>query len=322
MEPKVLFLDTVHPVLEERLIAQGFVCEHDLTSSKQEIEVKITDYFGVVIRSRLTLDQTFLDKAINLKFIARSGAGLENIDVLFAKQKGIKVFNSPEGNRDAVGEHAIGMLLMLFNQLKKGDVEVRKGIWDREGNRGLELAKKTVGIIGYGNMGSSFAKKLSGFDCKVIAYDKYKKDFGIEAGNRKSEARDVIKEVSLEQIKAESDIISIHLPFTPETRYYVNADFINSCKKPFYLINTARGNHVKIVDLVQALKSGKVLGACLDVLEYESKSFENIKTGGLPEEFNYLSNSDKVILSPHVAGWTIESYVKLSTFLADKIEKM
>ncbi|MBI2279850.1 MAG: hydroxyacid dehydrogenase [Bacteroidetes bacterium] len=307
---KVLFIDSVHPVLEERLTKLGVVCEHDYQSPKAVIEAKISHYQGVVIRSRFTLDNTFLDAATSLKFIARSGAGLENIDVVYAEKKGIKVINSPEGNRDAVGEHAIGMLLMLFNQLKKGDAEVRKGIWDREGNRGLELSGKTVGIIGYGFMGSSLAKKLVGFDCKILAYDKYKTGFGSTQ----------VQEVSLEQLKAESDIISIHLPLTEETQYYVNTDFINSCKKPFYLINTARGNHVKVADLVQGLKSGKILGACLDVLEYETKSFETISKNQLPEDFVYLTQSEKVILTPHVAGWTVESYVKLSSVLADKIE--
>lgn len=309
---KILFLDTVHPILEERLTALGCFCEHDLISSKEEIELKIVNYFGVVIRSRFTIDQTFLNKATALKFIARSGAGLENIDVGYAKNKGIKVFNSPEGNKDAVGEHALGMLLMLFNQLKKGDDdEVRKGIWDRDGNRGIELAGKTVGIIGYGNMGKAFAKKLSGFGCRVIAYDKYKKDFSNE----------FIQEVDLETIVKETDILSIHLPLSDETHHYVNADFISKFKKPIYIINTARGNNVGIADLVEGIKNNTILGACLDVLEYETTSFEAINAEELPEDFMYLAQSDKVILSPHVAGWTNESYVKLASFLADKIEK-
>ena len=314
MIKKVLFIDSVHAILEERLAKLGVVCEHDYTSKKNEIEAKIANYQGIVIRSRFTLDKTFLGATNQLKFIARSGAGLENIDVAYAEKLGVKIINSPEGNRDAVGEHAIGMLLMLFHQLKKGDAEVRNGIWDREGNRGLELSGKTVGIIGYGFMGSSFAKKLTGFDCNILAYDKYK------VRSPKSEDRSSIKEVSLEQLKAESDIISIHLPLTEETQYYVNTDFINSCKKPFYLINTARGNHVKVADLVQGLKSGKILGACLDVLEYETKSFETINKNQLPEDFVYLTNSNKIVLSPHVAGWTVESYIKLSSVLADKIE--
>ncbi len=311
MQKKVLFLDTVHPILEKRLTALGYECRFDLTSSKQEIEEKIASYFGVVIRSRITLDQKFLNQATNLKFIARSGAGLENIDVVDAQQKGIKVFNSPEGNRDAVGEHAIGMLLVLFNQLKKGDAEVRQGIWDREGNRGIELAGKTVGIIGFGNMGSAFAKKLSGFDCKIIAHDKYKKGFG----------NSFVTEVDLPTIFKETDILSIHLPLSAETFHYVDEAFIFNFKKPFYLINTARGSNVCLADLVKSLKNNKILGACLDVLEYETKSFETINSKNLPADFNFLAQSDKVVLSPHVAGWTEESYIKLSTFLADKIEQ-
>ncbi|MCB0403044.1 MAG: 2-hydroxyacid dehydrogenase [Flavobacteriales bacterium] len=308
---KILFLDLVHPILEERLMASGYVCEHDYTSPKQEVEQQIENYFGIVIRSRFTIDQSFLDEAKQLRFIARSGAGLENIDVAYAEQKGIQVFNSPEGNKDAVGEHAIGMLLMLFNQLKKGDAEVRKGIWDREGNRGLELSGKTVAIIGYGNMGSAFAEKLAGFGCTVLAYDKYKQGFGTA----------LVKEADLNTIYREADVVSIHLPLSEETNQYVNKAFIDNFQNPIYLINTARGNNVSLNDLVGALRSGKVLGACLDVLEYESKSFEQIDTEQLPESFQYLRNAENVVLSPHVAGWTKESYIKLSTYLADKIEE-
>ena len=307
---KILFVDSVHPILEERLSASNCVLNFDYQSPKKEIETKINQYQGLVIRSRFPIDKQFLDLATNLKFIARSGAGLENIDVAYAEQKGITVFNSPEGNMDAVGEQAIGMLLMLFNQLKKGDTEVRNGIWDREGNRGLEIAGKTVGIIGYGNMGKAFAKKLSGFDCKVIAYDKYKTNF----------TDNFVQEVDLQKIQQESDVISIHLPLTEETKYYINDSFITACQKPFYLINTARGNHVQTSALVNGLKTKKVLGACLDVLEYETKSFETINSKELPEDFKYLCSSNNVILSPHVAGWTKESYIKLSSFLADKIE--
>ncbi len=308
---KILFVDTVHPALEERLVELGYHCEHDLKANKQEVESRIDQYFGLVIRGRFPIDHSFLNKAASLKFIARSGAGLENIDVAYAEEKGITVFNSPEGNMDAVGEQAIGMLLMLFNQLKKGDSEVRRGVWDREGNRGLELSKKTVGIIGYGNMGNALAEKLSGFGCRVIAHDKYKSGFG----------SGIVEEVSLETIFEETDVISIHLPLSEETHHYVNAGFLTKFKKPIYLINTARGNNVCIADLVSGLKNELVLGACLDVLEYETKSFETINSEELPEDFKYLTQSDQVILSPHVAGWTQESYVKLSSFLADKIEK-
>lgn len=307
---KILFVDTVHPILEERLTKLGYSCEHELKASKEIIEESIEAYFGLVIRSRFPIDQQFLDKAKNLKFIARSGAGLENIDVAYAEEKGTKVFNSPEGNMDAVGEQAIGMLLMLFNQLKKGDAEVRNGIWDREGNRGLELSGKTVGIIGYGNMGKALAQKLSGFGCKVVAHDKYKKGF----------SDSLIEEVSLLEIFEKTDVLSIHLPLSEETHHYVKEEFLNQFKKPIYLINTARGNNVCVADLVKGLKNKTILGACLDVLEYETKSFETINAEDLPEDFKYLTQSEKVILSPHVAGWTKESYAKLSSFLADKIQ--
>jgi len=314
MKQKILFLDTVHPILEERLIQMGFVCEHDYTSSKEMIEEKIINYIGIVIRSRFTIDKLFLDKATNLKFIARSGAGLENIAVAYAEKNNVKVFNSPEGNKDAVGEHAIGMLLMLFNKLKQCDAQVRQGIWDREANRGIELAGKTVGIIGYGNMGSALAKKLMGFDCKVIAYDKYK------VRSQKSEVRSWVDEVSLNELFEQTDILSIHLPLSEETKHYVNTAFLNNFKKNIYLINTARGNNVNTSDLVKALQSGKVLGACLDVLEFESKAFELEQINH--EGFNYLKNAENVILSPHVAGWTNESYEKLSRVLAEKIESV
>lgn len=305
---KILFIDSVHPILEERLTQMEFACEHDYSSSKEMIETKITNYIGIVIRSRFTIDKSFLDKASKLKFIARSGAGLENIDIAYAAQKNIKVFNSPEGNKDAVGEHAIGMLLMLFNKLKQGDAQVRQGIWDREANRGIELSGKTVGILGYGNMGEALAKKLIGFDCKVIAYDKYKKDY----------SDDYTTEVSLEELFEQTDVLSIHLPLSHETKHYVNANFLNNFKKKIYLINTARGNNINTKDLVKTLQSGKVLGACLDVLEFESKSFDLENTHH--KDFEYLKNAENVILSPHVAGWTAESYQKLSEYLANKIE--
>lgn len=305
---KILFIDSVHPILEERLTQMEFACEHDYSSSKEMIETKIANYIGIVIRSRFTIDKSFLDKASKLKFIARSGAGLENIDIAYAAQKNIKVFNSPEGNKDAVGEHAIGMLLMLFNKLKQGDAQVRQGIWDREANRGIELSGKTVGILGYGNMGEALAKKLIGFDCKVIAYDKYKKDY----------SDNYTTEVSLEELFEQTDVLSIHLPLSHETKHYVNANFLNNFKKKIYLINTARGNNINTKDLVKTLQSGKVLGACLDVLEFESKSFDLENTHH--KDFEYLKNAENVILSPHVAGWTAESYQKLSEYLANKIE--
>ncbi|MFN3343020.1 MAG: NAD(P)-dependent oxidoreductase [Flavobacteriales bacterium] len=306
---KVCFIDTVHPILKERLESRGVRCVMHTSTPQIELEQLIGSYDGIVIRSRIKMDKRFLSKAANLKFIARSGAGMENIDLEFCEQKGIICFNSPEGNRDAVGEQAIGMLLLLFRNILRADAQVRSGVWDREGNRGHELAGKTVGIVGFGNMGSAFASKLTGFGCRIIAYDKYKSGFSTST----------IEEVDLETLQSESDVISLHLPQTEETTYYFNSTFIESCSKNFFLINTARGKNVKTEDLVAAMKKGKVLGACLDVIEYEHSSFEKIDTNQLPEPFQYLIASDRVVLSPHVAGWTYESYVKLSSFLAEKI---
>jgi len=305
---RVLFIDRVHPYLEEELTSHGFQCEYDYDGDYNAIKNKLAEYQGLVIRSRMPVDEAFLSAGSKLEFIARSGAGLENIDLAAAKELDIAVYNSPEGNMDAVGEHAIGMLLSLFNHLGKADREVRKGIWDREGNRGLELAGKTVGIVGFGHMGSAFAKKLSGFDCRILAYDKYKKEY----------APTYVEEVALELLKSESDIISVHLPLSEETDRFVDEKFIDSCQKPFFLINTARGRHVVISDLLRGIKNGKIQGACLDVLEFEKKSFD-LNSKDMPEDFKRLAKSEKVILSPHVAGWTRESYLKLSSFLAEKI---
>lgn len=306
---KILFLDEVHPVLEEKLQSMGYICENDYKSSYEEVSQKIGDYFGLVIRSRIKIDKALLEKAASLQFIARSGAGLENINTAYAEKCGIKVFNSPEGNRDAVGEHALGMLLSLFNNLCRSNKEVRGYQWNREDNRGLELKGKTVGIIGFGNTGNSFAKKLQGFDCKIIAYDKYKDNFGSET----------VEEASFEDIFERSDVLSLHLPLSEETQYIVDHEFLQKFKKDFFLINTARGNHVKTRDLVRNLESGKVKGACLDVLEYEKASFEKLKKEELPGPFEQLLKMENVLLSPHVAGWTHESYYKLSAFLAEKI---
>ncbi len=311
MKPKVLFIDTVHELLEQRLAKIGFDCVEGYSFSRAEVLKGINEYTGVVIRSRFKIDQEFIDAATQLKFICRSGSGMENIDMEYATSKNIYCFNSPEGNRDAVGEHAIAMLLCLFNNIIRSDKEVRQGIWNREKNRGIELMGKTVGIIGYGVMGSAFAKRLSGFGVDVFAYDKYKSNYGNEFA----------KESSLEEIYGKADIVSIHLPLTEETTYYINEDFINRFSKNIYVINTSRGKNLNTKDLVDAMKSRKVLGACLDVLEYETSSFEKIDKENLPEDFIYLSKCENVVLSPHVAGWTKESYVKLSGFLADKVEE-
>ncbi|GAA3594859.1 2-hydroxyacid dehydrogenase [Flavivirga amylovorans] len=313
---KILHLDTNHELMINQLNDLGFTNHEDYTSSKEAIEAKIKNYDGIVLRSRFVIDKQFLNAATNLKFIGRVGAGLENIDCDYAEKKGITLISAPEGNRNAVGEHALGMLLSLFNKLNKADLEVRQGVWLREDNRGIELDGKTVGIIGYGNMGKAFSKKLCGFDVEVLCYD-IKEDVG-----------DVnAKQVSLTTFQENVDVVSLHTPETPLTLNMIDNTFINQFKKPFWLINTARGKSVVTKDLVSALKAGKILGAGLDVLEYEKASFENLfkkdmtpNAVEMPEAFKYLINSKNVILSPHVAGWTIESKEKLAQTIVDKIK--
>lgn len=306
---RILHLDTNHPLLLQQLNHLGFVNDEDYTSSKEAIELKIAAYDGIVIRSRFTIDQVFLDAATNLKFIARVGAGLENIDTAYAKSKGIVLIAAPEGNRNAVAEHALGMLLSLFNKLNQANNEVKNGLWQREANRGVELDGKTVGIIGYGNTGKAFAKKLRGFDTDVLCYDILE-----NIGD------DNAQQVSLETLQLKSDVVSLHTPQTPQTLGMINANFINAFAKPFWFLNTARGKSVVTKDLVAALKSGKILGAGLDVLEYEKASFEDMFTSTMPEAFQYLIKANNVILTPHVAGWTTESHIKLAQTIVDKIK--
>jgi D-3-phosphoglycerate dehydrogenase len=309
---KILFIDTVHPLLTELLEKESHECIDGSKLSLDELKKVLPQYDGAVIRSRFIFNSELIDCATNLKFIARAGAGMENIDVDYANKKQIACINSPEGNRDAVGEQAVAMLLALFNNLIKADKEVREGKWIREGNRGVELQGKTVGIIGYGNTGSVFAKKLSGFECTIFAYDKYKKGFG----------NSFVKEVELQEIFNDADILSLHIPLTQQTEYLVNDYFIGKFKKNFYLINTSRGICVKTDDVVAHLKSGKILGACLDVNEYEDSSFESGKYDGMKSEaWKYLIASDKVILTPHIAGWTHESNEKMARVLFEKIKK-
>ena len=308
---KILHIDSNHPLLWEQLQQTGFHNEADFTSSKQEVEGKIENYHGIVIRSRFKIDKTFLDTATNLQFIARVGAGLESIDCDYATAKGIHLIAAPEGNANAVGEHAIGMLLSLFNNLNKANNEVKSGQWKREANRGHELEGKTIGIIGYGKMGKSFAKKLRGFDVTVLCHDILP-----NMGNENA------SQVSLSEIQERADVLSLHTPWTPETDKLINTDFINQFKKSFWLINTARGNSVVTADLVEGLKSSKILGAGLDVLEYEKLSFETLFEGEKPAAFEYLLQAENVLLTPHIAGWTFESHEKLAQTIVDKIKKI
>lgn len=306
---RVLLLDTNHPLLQESLEMEGFICDYFPDLDIEQLHGIIGDYAGVILRSRFILDKTLLSKAGNLSFIGRVGAGMEGIDMDYARSVGVQCLNAPEGNRNAVGEHALGMLLVLLNRLLIADQEVRNGIWKREENRGSELEGKTVGIIGYGNTGGAFARKLSGFGCRVLAYDKYKKGF----------TDDYVEEANMSEIFMECDILSLHVPLTQETTHLVDAAYLDKFKKDIWLINTARGKVVNTPDLVEGLISGKIMGAALDVLEYENLSFEDLDKKSLPPAFSYLIKSDKVILSPHIAGWTIESKRKLAEVLSAKI---
>lgn len=306
---KILFLDHPHPILPERLQAAGYQCHFNTTDNKSQIEYQIADYNGIILRSRISIDKKLIDKAINLQFIGREGVGVEHIDVEYAQSKGIHIINTPEGSRDAVGEQALGMLLSLFNNLAKADQQVRNGEWIREANRGYEVKDKTVGIIGYGNMGRSFAKKISGLEANVIVYDKYKTNYGDAYA----------KAVDLPELFEKSDIISLHIYYIPENYHFVNDAFINNFKKDIYIINTARGLVLNTADLVKNLKSGKVKGAALDVLEYEETSFNKMRFEEMPPPFHYLIKAKNVLLSPHIAGWTFESKKRHSEVLADKI---
>ena len=303
---KILQLDKNHPLISEQLTAKGFVVEEDHSSPYDEVLEKIKDYQGIIIRSRIPLDKNFLTKASHLKFIARVGAGMENIDIETAEKLHIKLINSPEGNRDSVAEQVVGMLLILMNRLFIASNEFKNGIWKREENRGDELLGKTFGIIGYGNMGKATAKRLSGFGVKVIFHD--------ILPNLSDE---FATQVSLEELQKRADILSLHIPLTSETHYLVDEEFISKMEKNFYFVNTARGKNLKTKALVEAIESGKVLGACLDVLEYEKSSFENLEIEN--QDLKYLLDSEKVIVTPHIGGWTHQSKEKLAQVIVDKI---
>lgn len=303
---KILLLDKNHPLITHQLLEKNFILEEDFTSSYDKVCEKIKNYDGVIIRSRIPLDQNFLEKAKNLKFIARVGAGMENIDIPVAEKLGIQLINSPEGNRDSVAEHVVGMLLILMNRLFIASNEVKNGIWLREENRGDELLGKTVGLIGYGNMGKATAKRLSGFGCTVIFHD-ILPDLSDEFATQ----------VSLQELKEKAEVVSLHIPLTEETHYLIDEKFISEMKNDFYFVNTARGKNVETKSLVDALKSGKVKGACLDVLEYEKSSFENLEADN--EDLQYLLDSEKAIVTPHIAGWTHQSKEKLAQVIVDKI---
>ncbi len=304
MKKNILIVDDIHPLFIDRVTARGYHCDYRPTVKRDEARAIIGDYEGLVIRSKFKVTREWLDDAANLRFICRAGAGMDNIDEAYAEEKGIKLINAPEGNMDAVGEHAIGMLLSLMNNFRPADAEIRAGSWLREANRGYELKGKTVGIIGCGFMGYSFAKKLAGFEVNVIAYDKYKTGYGDR----------FVREASMEEIVRHSDVLSLHVPLTPETKGLVDDEYLFHFKKQLFLLNTSRGEVVKTQAVLNGIRTGKILGAGLDVLEVE-------KFPALGDQpwFDELRGSDKVLLTPHVAGWTFDSYRRISEVMADKL---
>ncbi|MFK7935619.1 MAG: NAD(P)-dependent oxidoreductase [Saprospiraceae bacterium] len=309
---RILFLNQTHTVLPDGLRALGHEIIENITDDYHSVKSQISDYQGIVFRSRIDVDREFLDAARHLKFIARAGAGLEHIDTNYAAQIGVPILSSPEGSSDAVGEHALGMLLGLVHNLTRADRQVRAGEWIREGNRGIELGGKTVGIIGYGNMGKSFARKISGLGVKTIAYDKFKINYG----------DDFAQAVDLPTIFEEADIVSLHIPYLPENHHFVNAAFLAAFKKPIFIVNTARGIVLNTADLVQHLQAGTVRGAALDVLEYEESSFQKMSLDNMPAPFQYLKKADNVVLAPHIAGWSVESRKGHAEVLLRKIKEI
>lgn len=313
---RILITDNTHPVLQERFVEAGYECDVVAQCSYDSLLAMMPEYDGLVVRSKIVIDRSFIDNmGSRCRVIGRVGAGMETIDVAYAESKGIACINSPEGNRDAVGEHATALLLALFDKITIANAEVRQGLWQREANRGLEIKGKTVGIIGFGNMGAAFAQRLMGFECKVVAYDKYLPEHTRENFRRLS----YVEQVSLEELQRRADVLSLHVPLTDDTHYMVCSDFIAAFDHPFYLINTARGAVVKTPDLVQGMQEGKILGAALDVIEYENMSKDGLDLASLPADFRYLLQSNRTVLTPHVGGWTVESKYKLAYFLAEKM---
>lgn len=306
---RVLITDDCHPVLTEGLTKLGFTCDYRPDITLQETRRVIPGYEGLIINSKILVDRAFLDAAAKLAFVGRLGSGMEIVDRAYAAERGVAVLSSPEGNRNAVAEHALGMLLALANNLLRADREVRRNTWQREANRGWELSGKTIGIVGFGHTGSQFARKLSGMEMTVLAFDKYK-----HAGY--AAEMPWVRETTLDDIQKRSDIISLHLPLTAETMHLVDDQFIDKCLRGFVLINTARGACVKTGDVVAALEDGRIGGACLDVFENEKPTTFSDAEKALYER---LLQRENVVLSPHIAGWTQESKRRLATVLLGKI---
>ncbi len=299
----------MHPGIEPMLIERGFEVDLVPSISKEEVFEIIPKYHGLVVRSKMTIGKELIDKAVNLEFIARAGAGVDQIEPETLAQRNITLLNAPEGNRDALGEHAVGMLLCMLNKIHIAHQQIMDGKWAREANRGYEIMGKTIGLIGFGNMGQSFAKKLQGFTSRIIAYDKYKADLKTSLAQM----------VDLSAILEESDILSIHVPLTPETKSMVNYEFLSTFSKPIFLINTSRGEVLPLKDLLKAINEGKVRGAALDVLENEKLDELSIEEA---ETLDALKATGKVLFTPHVGGWTFESYEKINLVLVDKIHSL
>ncbi len=306
---KILIIDTVHPYLVKQLPSIGYTVHYEPDIAPNAVKDSIGNYTGVVVRSKIQLTKEILNNATQLKFIARAGSGMDGIDVDCAKSKGIVCFNTPEANKDAVGEQAVGMLLSLLANIQKSYSEVKKSIWEREGNRGYELSALTLGIVGYGNTGSAFAQKLSGFGCKIIAYDKYKKNFG---NNR-------VEEASMNSIYQQADIVSFHLPLTQETQALITTQYLSKFKKDIFLLNLSRGKIMQTADIITGLKQGKLRGVALDVLENEKITEYTFDER---EQLSNLTSFPHVLITSHIAGWTHESYYKISYSLFQKISKL
>ena len=306
---KVLIVDKMHESIFPLLAEIGLEADYRPSLSKKEIPPLLETCEVLFVRSKIAVDKALLTSAPALKIVGRAGAGIDQLDVEALKQRGIQVINAPEGNRDAVAEHAMGMLLCLLNNILRADAQVREGIWDREGNRGTELAGKTVGIIGYGYMGQAFARRLQGFNCRILTYDKYRTGFGDR----------LVQESSLEEIQQEADVLSLHIPLNEENGGLVNSAYLEEFRKPILLLNTARGELLPLSDLLQAMKNGKVYAAGLDVLENEKL---HQLSAGEKENFTYLVQNDRVLLTPHVAGWTHESYKKINEVLVEKLKNL
>ena len=309
MKKNILIIDEFEPSLMEILREANISFEYAPYLDRAGLKEIISNYSGLVVRSKTNIDKEIIDLGDKLTFIARGGSGMDNIDSIYAKTKNIHCLNAPEGNRNAVAEHSIGFIIALITNLVKGNNEVNEGKWDREGNRGIELSSIKAGLIGYGNVGSLVAKKLNALGIKVLVHDKYKTGFGTE----------LIKEVSLLEIKEVCNLISLHIPLTQETNSLVDTQFIDEMKNPFYLINTSRGEICKTTDLLYGLNKNKIMGLGLDVLDSEKKiKLSDIETSNLA----VLKSNEKVIITPHVAGWTHESYQGISSVLANKIKEL